>query len=34
VPASYWDWLLSSDFSEDVKALVRRAKLGEYPERA
>lgn len=32
VDASYWDWILSSDFSPDVKAIATRAKVGQYPE--
>lgn len=27
----YWDFILSKDFSADVKALASAAKLGEYP---
>jgi DNA polymerase III subunit epsilon len=32
VAPSYWDWILSSDFSVDVKALAANAKLGKFPE--
>ncbi len=31
VPNDYWDWLLSSDFPADVKALASQAKLGKFP---
>jgi DNA polymerase III subunit epsilon len=31
IPSSYWDWILSADFSADVKALARAAKLGNFP---
>ncbi len=28
----YWDFILSNDFSADVKAVARKAKLGQFPE--
>ena len=31
VPTSYYDWILSSDFPADVKALAAEAKLGKFP---
>ena len=31
VPPSYWDWIIKSDFPEDVKALAGKAKLKEFP---
>jgi len=30
--AGYWDFIISNDFSPEVKALAREAKLGRYPE--
>lgn len=27
----YWDWILGQEFSPEVKALAREAKLGKYP---
>lgn len=32
VPTDYFDFILKSDFSSDVKALVGQAKLGRFPE--
>lgn len=32
IEISYFDWLIKNDFSEDVKALARNAKLGKFPE--
>lgn len=32
VPRTYWDWMLSADFNEEVKQLARDAKMGKYPE--
>jgi DNA polymerase-3 subunit epsilon len=32
VDVKYWDWLLSSDFSHEVKTIAVRAKIGQYPE--
>ena len=31
IPRDYFDWILSSDFPADVKALAREAKLGRFP---
>jgi len=31
VPGNYYDWILSASFPEDVRELVRNAKLGIYP---
>jgi DNA polymerase III subunit epsilon len=31
VDTSYWDWLIKSEFSDEVKALASNAKLGIYP---
>ncbi len=28
----YWDFILKSDFSTEVKQLARDAKLGKFPE--
>lgn len=32
VPVAYYDFILGADFSADVKALARDAKLGKFPE--
>ena len=32
IEASYWDWIIKSDFPADVKALASDAKLGKFPE--
>lgn len=32
IPNDYWDWLLKSDFPDDVKRLAGEAKLGKFPE--
>lgn len=32
VERGYWDWILNNDFSSDVRALARDAKLGKFPE--
>lgn len=31
IPSDYWSWIISADFSADVKALAERAKRGEFP---
>lgn len=30
--AGYWDFILKSDFSPDIKELARKAKAGQFPE--
>jgi len=32
IPVAYWDWILSSDFSSDIKALASNAKLKIFPQ--
>lgn len=32
IPRDFYDWMLRSDFPDDVKALCRQAKLGIYPQ--
>jgi uncharacterized protein (DUF3820 family) len=32
VPTDYYDFILRADFPADVKALVSKAKLGEFPD--
>ena len=32
IPVTYWDWLITSDFSDQVKQLAAEAKLGKFPE--
>lgn len=32
VPVDYYDFIIGADFSADVKALARNAKLGKFPE--
>jgi DNA polymerase-3 subunit epsilon len=34
VPRDYWDWILSEEFNEDVKALATRALMGQFPTEA
>lgn len=31
IPRDFYDWMLRNTFSEEVKGLVRKAKLGQYP---
>jgi DNA polymerase-3 subunit epsilon len=31
IPTSYYDWLISADFSDEIKTLAGQAKLGSFP---
>jgi DNA polymerase-3 subunit epsilon len=31
IEPSYWDWIIKSDFSKDIKELAKQAKLGKFP---
>jgi len=33
VPRGYWDWILSNDFSDEVKQIARDAKRGVFPQK-
>ena len=32
IEPSYWDWILSKDFSPDIRALASKAKMGQFPK--